>query len=250
MLSSDTAALISVVTVVYNGAHEIARTIASVLQQDCPSVEYVVIDGNSTDGTQDIVRGYGDAIARFVSEPDRGVYDGMNKGAAVARGEFILFMNCGDVFASPQALSQLLAAATPGQEQALFGSWLRQEGPGVARLCAPVLERGLFNHQSVAYSRSVHAWHGPYAVVKGLTTADYLFFATLMRTRRIPCTTVDTTVALIDVNGISAGLQTFAQKQAIDYLCGNTSRLKMAFYVVAHPPYHHIKKFLKRWAKS
>lgn len=244
-----TAPVVSVVTVVFNGAGEIARTIDSVRGQTYPSIEYVIVDGNSSDGTQEIVQRYGAEVDHFISEPDRGVYDAMNKAVALARGEFILFMNCGDVFAGPDALSQLLRACKPGREQAMFGRWIRHEGDGARKLCEPSLDRGLFNHQAVAYSRSIHAWHGPYAVVPGLTTADYLFFATLMRSRRVACTTVNADVAVIDVHGLSAGVHTFSQKQTIDYLCGNTSRLKLLFALAVHPSYHYIKRYLKRWVK-
>lgn len=235
---------ITVATVVFNGRRDIARTIESVLGQDHDHVEYIIVDGSSSDGTQDVVRGFGAAIDRFVSEPDHGVYDAMNKAVELARGEFILFMNCGDVFAGPTAVSDLLTAATPGEEQALFGRWIRRGGPGGDQACAPALERGSFNHQAVAYSRTIHHWHGHYAVVPGLTTADYLFFATLLKARRAACRTVDATVAVIDVNGLSAGLQTFSQKQAIDYLCGRIGRSRLLLGLALHPAYHRLKRLL------
>lgn len=235
---------ITVATVVFNGRRDIARTIESVLGQDHAHVEYVIVDGGSSDGTQDVVRGFGAAIDLFVSEPDHGVYDAMNKAVDLASGEFILFMNCGDVFAGPTAISDLLAAATPGEEQALFGRWIRRGDPGGDRPCAPDLEHGSFNHQAVAYSRAIHRWHGHYAVVPGLTTADYLFFATLLGSRRAACRTVDATVAVIDVNGLSAGLQTFSQKQAIDYLCGRIGRSRLLLTLALHPAYHRLKRLL------
>ena len=176
---------ISVITVVYNGAQEIRRTIESVLTQDLPELEYIVVDGASIDGTAAVVQSFSQDIDCFISEPDRGVYDAMNKAVALARGEYLLFMNCGDVFTGPTAVSALLAQARHGEEAVLFGHWIRRGGPGGDQACRPDLARGVFNHQALAYSRSIHRWHGPYAVVPGLTTADYLFFATLMRTRRV-----------------------------------------------------------------
>lgn len=238
------AVRITVATVVFNGRRHIARTLDSVLAQDLDGIELVVVDGQSTDGTQAVVQGYGGAIHQFVSEPDRGVYDAMNKAVELARGEFILFMNCGDVFASPTALSELLAPARSGEEALLFGGWVRRGGPGGDQPCRAELGCGLFNHQALAYSRSIHRWHGPYAVVPGLTTADYLFFATLMRSRRVHCRVVDTPVAVIDVHGLSAGLQTFSQKQAVDYLCGNISRTRLLAMLALHPAYHRLKKLL------
>ena len=71
---------ISVVTISYNGSKTIRNTIDSVLSQDYENIEYIVIDGNSTDETTDIIRSYGDKISYFISEKDDGLYDAMNKG--------------------------------------------------------------------------------------------------------------------------------------------------------------------------
>lgn len=89
---------ISVVTVCYNAADTIEKTMLSVLNQTYHDIEYIIIDGGSTDGTVEIIRKYADRIAYWVSEPDKGIYDAMNKGIKVATGEWINFMNAGDRF--------------------------------------------------------------------------------------------------------------------------------------------------------
>jgi len=95
---------VSVITVVFNGVKNIEGTILSVLNQSYRNVEYLVVDGGSTDGTLDVIRKYEDKIDRLVSEPDKGIYDAMNKGIGLATGEWINFMNCGDRFASRDVL--------------------------------------------------------------------------------------------------------------------------------------------------
>ena len=80
---------ISIITVVYNGASTIADCISSVISQTYPDIEYIVIDGNSTDGTQRVIESFGDKIDIFRSEPDKGIYDAMNKGIKLASGEVI-----------------------------------------------------------------------------------------------------------------------------------------------------------------
>ena len=80
----------------YNNARNIERTIKSVLNQTYKKIEYIVIDGASTDGTLEIIQKYTAQISKIVSEPDRGIYDAMNKGLALATGDYVLFMNSGD----------------------------------------------------------------------------------------------------------------------------------------------------------
>lgn len=88
--------LITIITVVYNCVDLIEDTIKSVLSHDLNDFEYVIIDGGSTDGTVEIINIYLDRISVFVSEPDKGIYDAMNKGISLSSGMFIGFINCGD----------------------------------------------------------------------------------------------------------------------------------------------------------
>lgn len=92
----DQLPLITVVTVVYNGAAFLEETIQSVINQTYPNVEYIVIDGGSTDGTLDIIRKYEQAIDYWVSEKDAGIYDAMNKGVSLANGGWIYFLGADD----------------------------------------------------------------------------------------------------------------------------------------------------------
>lgn len=92
---------LTVITIVYNNVRDIERTVLSVLNQSYPNIEYLVIDGASTDGTLDILKKYEGRLKRLISEKDKGIYDAMNKGIAMACGDYILFMNSGDeIYAS------------------------------------------------------------------------------------------------------------------------------------------------------
>src|SRR6185312_9345482 len=94
-MSSKTCPKVSVVTVNFNMADQIAGTLDSVLAQDYLNFESVVIDGDSTDGSREIIASYGGRLAYWVSERDRNLYDGMNKGVTAATGDWVLFMNSG-----------------------------------------------------------------------------------------------------------------------------------------------------------
>jgi glycosyltransferase involved in cell wall biosynthesis len=98
---------ITIVTVTYNAKQHLEKTIKSVIEQDHPNIEYIIIDGASADGTIDIIKKYGKHISYWVSESDSGIYDAMNKGIDAATGEWINFLNAGDTFCSTNTISTL-----------------------------------------------------------------------------------------------------------------------------------------------
>lgn len=98
---------LSVITIVYNNVRDIERTMLSVLNQSYPNIEYVVVDGASNDGTKEVIAKYTDRISRFISEKDKGIYDAMNKGLALATGDYVLFMNSGDEIYSTDTVKQV-----------------------------------------------------------------------------------------------------------------------------------------------
>lgn len=99
---------ISIITSVLNGANTIADTIESVIQQQYDNIEYIIIDGNSSDDTVPIIRRYGDKVDILVSEPDQGVYDAMNKGIKLATGDIIAMLNSDDVYADSSVVGQMV----------------------------------------------------------------------------------------------------------------------------------------------
>ena len=99
--------VISVITIVFNGAGLLEKTIRSVTGQSYPNIEYLIIDGGSTDGTTNIIRQHEQQVSYWISEPDRGIYDAMNKGLALATGDFVWFMNTGDRIYSDDTLEKI-----------------------------------------------------------------------------------------------------------------------------------------------
>ncbi len=103
--------ILSIITIVYNNVRDIERTMLSVLNQSYQNIEYIVVDGASTDGTLGIIQRYQDRISKVVSEKDAGIYDAMNKGLALASGDYVLFMNSGDELYAPDTVETVFAMA-------------------------------------------------------------------------------------------------------------------------------------------
>lgn len=122
---------VSIITVAYNAAASIADTLRSVASQTYDDVEHIVVDGASKDGTQEVVARYGERVARFISEPDRGIYDAMNKGVALASGEVVCFLNADDVYAHDGVIAEVVDAMQIQELDALFGDavFYRPEAP-------------------------------------------------------------------------------------------------------------------------
>lgn len=108
-MSNKLQPVLSVITVVYNNARDIQRTMLSVLNQTYPTIEYIIVDGKSTDGTLKIIAQYKNKLAKLISEQDEGIYDAMNKGIAAATGDYLIFMNSGDEFYSNDTVTQVFA---------------------------------------------------------------------------------------------------------------------------------------------
>ncbi len=144
---------LSVITVVYNNAKDIERTMLSVLGQTYPHIEYIVIDGNSTDGTRDIIACYRERLSQYVSEPDKGIYDAMNKGLALSTGDYVLFMNSGDELYAPETVAEVFGSEYAadiyyGETEMYDANWTSL---GQRRHCAPEV----FNWKSFRYGMSV-----------------------------------------------------------------------------------------------
>ncbi len=104
-------AIVSIITITYNAVETLERTIESVEAQDYRAIEYIVVDGGSTDGTMQVVGRHATTVGRCISEPDDGLYYAMNKGLKLATGEYVWFLNAGDELNSPDTVSRVMASA-------------------------------------------------------------------------------------------------------------------------------------------
>lgn len=114
---------VSIITVCYNRCATIAKSIESVLGQDYHNIEYIVIDGDSADGTKEIIQSYSDKIATYISEPDSGMYDAINKGLHLATGDIVGLMHSDDEFYDYTVVSKIVAAfKTAPEADGLYGN--------------------------------------------------------------------------------------------------------------------------------
>ncbi|WPU93545.1 glycosyltransferase family 2 protein [Mucilaginibacter sabulilitoris] len=102
---------LSVITIVYNNVRDIERTMLSVLGQTYTNIEYIIVDGLSNDGTLQVIQKYSDRVSKLISEKDKGIYDAMNKGLAIATGDYVIFMNSGDEFYAPDTVAKVFATS-------------------------------------------------------------------------------------------------------------------------------------------
>ncbi|MES2454372.1 MAG: glycosyltransferase family 2 protein [Bacteroidota bacterium] len=144
---------LSVITIVYNNVRDIERSMLSVLNQTYPHIEYIVVDGASNDGTKALIEKFKDRLAHFVSERDQGIYDAMNKGLALATGDYVLFMNSGDEIYAPETVTDVFESGVGadiyyGETEMYNDQW---QSLGQRRHCAPEV----FNWKSFRYGMSV-----------------------------------------------------------------------------------------------
>ena len=146
---------ISIITSVFNAASYIEDCIESVISQ-AQQVEYIIIDGGSTDGTLEIIRKYDPKLAKVVSEPDTGMYDGMNKGLKLATGDIIGILNADDIYAGSKILSKVVATITGNNTDSCYGDLVYVEQSNINRVVR-YWQAGDYNLR-----RFYHGWMPPH----------------------------------------------------------------------------------------
>ena len=167
--------MISIITVVRNGVSTIEQTILSVLSQDYSDFEYVIVDGVSSDGTLDILEKYSDKI-RYVSESDAGIYDAMNKGVSLAKGDWLYFLGCDDIFYNNSVLSNIFLKSKYLEFNVVYGN--------VLFLHSDIIYDGQFDdakmydrsicHQAIFYRKEIFVEYGNFST-EYKTASDNIF---------------------------------------------------------------------------
>lgn len=204
---------ISVITVCYNAQSTIRDTIESVLCQDYSDIEYIIVDGASTDGTLKIVNEYQDKISRVISEPDHGIYDAMNKGISYASGEIIGILNADDFFDSCLSLGYVARGFELNpQAQLVFGDIVFVESDDLSSITRYYSSANFQNwklrfgwmppHPGTYVRREAYARVGLYSTQYKIS-ADYEMFVRLLSVEKMPWVYVDNILVRMRSGGVS-----------------------------------------------
>lgn len=200
--------LISVITIVRNGEDFVEKTLKSVSEQCFDNYEYIVIDGNSQDGTVNIIKKYSSEIDCFISEADEGIADAFNKGIALARGQWVNFMNAGDIFAEKTTLSDCAQKL-----KTLSADYLLMTGFAVnqsANFIYPIVklknsmhvyDKSRQAHQSSFFHKSLFDKYGGFSTDVSITM-DMDFFMRVLRYEKFFF--YEKQICIFDVSGVSS----------------------------------------------
>jgi glycosyltransferase involved in cell wall biosynthesis len=249
-LSSTTfLPLITVITVVYNGAKYLEDTIKSVINQTYPNVEYIIIDGGSTDGTIDIIKKYEDYIDYWVSEPDRGIYDAMNKGISITFGEWLNTLNSGDSYYNLMVIENIFSKEVDMDVYGIAGSWVCDyKGNIILHLPNPykILEKPGWhiNHQAFFYRKITHKILGLYSIDYRIASDHEYYFRLLMNKLKI--VTHNSILIKFDLNqNTSASIRSRWEDFLVrkKYLGFNVKELNSLFFGILKL---NLRKFLEK----
>lgn len=196
----------SVITVCYNASATIRETIASVLGQTYRDVEYIVVDGKSSDGTVDILQGITDERMKFVSEKDTGIFNAMNKGLKMASGDYLIFLGADDVFYDRDVLTRVAAKVTDGND-VLYGDVMLKKRQ---RLYNGAFSRWTWGHRNIShqcifYPKSVYARYQYDEKYRSVADWDYNL---RLLTIGIPFTYIGETICIFnDADGMSSSVK-------------------------------------------
>lgn len=194
---------ISIITIVFNRKKDLRKTLESIKSQTFESKQFVVIDGGSTDGTKDILEEYNEIIDILVSEPDKGIYDAMNKGVSMSEGEWLNFMNAGDTYINKNTLEDVFLRESQDDDM-LIGNTLIDYGNFKKSLKVKSLDKiwmgARFIHQSVIIKRE-YQLRNPYNIQNKIGGDFEFFYNAIQKDASIKI--LDQYISIFEAGGVS-----------------------------------------------
>lgn len=198
--------LISIITINYNDKVGLERTLKSVTNQTFRDFEYIVIDGGSTDGSKELIEQYQAKIDYWVSEPDKGIYNAMNKGITKAKGEYLLFLNGGDVFSADNVLQENINQFGD-YEIVYFNVILGRNNPKIVtyptKLSFNFFYHQTICHQAIFFKKELFEKYGMYDE-ELKTKSDWKFLILTICKYNVSYIHVNKAITIYDVNGMSS----------------------------------------------
>ncbi|RYU90395.1 glycosyltransferase [Mucilaginibacter terrigena] len=201
---------ISVITVCYNAQSTIEQSILSVISQDYDNIEYIIIDGASSDNTVPIIKKHEKDVQRFISEPDKGIYDAMNKGIALAQGDVIGILNADDFFAGNHVLNDIANAFANNHAEIVYGDldYIKPGGSIIRKWRTGQYKKGMFNrgwmppHPTFYCKKTLFEKFGNYSLEFG-TAADYELMLRFMHLKQASVYYLQKVLVKMSVGGVS-----------------------------------------------
>ena len=200
---------LSIITINLNNAEGLRRTMESVFAQTFKDFEYIVIDGGSTDGSRELIWQYSDNFTYWVCEPDKGIYNAMNKGIVKSKGEYVLMLNSGDRLVNENVLKNMNAQLdgidiVQGNVMISWnGKWLKNSGYGKSDLTFRDVYKGRFLHQASFIRKELHNQYGLYEDTWRIA-GDTAFFLKTLGFGNATFKYVDITISYVEPGGVSS----------------------------------------------
>lgn len=244
---------ISIITIAFNNEKEIAQTIESVVNQTYNGIEYIIIDGGSKDGTLDVIKKYQNSIYKVISEPDKGIYDAINKGIKNATGDIIGLIHAGDELYDNNVIEKVVRCFSESKIDALYGhsKILSEDGSKVVRINkSPEYNESLFrngwfpSHQSFYAKRELFDKLGLYNL-KYRIAADYELLLRFLYIRKVNVKLLDEYIIKFKVGGTSTkSVKNIIKLNKECINAWNDNGIKMPFYTIPLKLLRKIKQII------
>jgi glycosyltransferase len=249
---------ISIITVTYNSASTLSTAIESVIGQTYPHIEYIVVDGKSSDQTAELVASYGTKISKFISEPDSGIYNAMNKGLKLATGDYIGFLHADDILATPTIVEQMVHMIDAEHPDVLYGNLAYVAKDNINQTIrfweTQDFEPRLLKQGWMPPHPTLYVKNRLYQQLKGYNetyriAADYELILRLFTIPQLKCTNLKTVMVKMRVGGASnKSVKNLLQKSSEDLRAMRTNNVGGAFTLI-YKNLSKIPQFFKRSKK-
>ncbi len=244
---------VSIITATYNSSKYLEDCIKSIIIQNYPNIEYIIIDGQSTDGTLDIIKKYESGIAYWISEPDKGMYDAINKGIRQATGDVIGILNSDDMLASPEIISVIANAFVENNVDSIYGDLAYVDKESTSRIIrfwrGSIYKRARFlygwmpAHPTFYVKKSVIVQYGGYEK-HYQTAADYEFMSRLLYRYRVSSYYIPRLIVKMRVGGASnITLKARLRANRRDYLAMKKNRIPFPLIVSILKPISKLHQY-------